>query len=210
MTTIVLLRHAHSMANQENLLAGRTPGIKLSKTGQGQAAKLVERIGATKIDHIYISPMERCQLTIAPWLNSRFSKSLLSYEIDERLNEVDYGKWSNRKLSSLRRDPLWKTIQSNPSRVQFPGGEKMKASQKRGVNIVQGLLDARGDKVNLLVAHSDLIKMIATHFLGSPLDTFQRIDISPASFTVISGKGTDYSIRAINSQGALSDYLGKR
>jgi probable phosphomutase (TIGR03848 family) len=210
MTTIVLLRHAHSMANQENLLAGRTPGVTLSKTGQGQAAKLIERIGATKIDHIYISPMERCQLTIAPWLSSRFSKSLLSYEIDERLNEVDYGKWSNRKLSSLRRDPLWKTIQSNPSRVQFPGGEKMKTSQKRGVDIVQELLDARGDKINLLVAHSDLIKMIATHFLGSHLDTFQRIDISPASFTVISGKGADYTIRAINSQGSLSDYLGKR
>jgi probable phosphomutase (TIGR03848 family) len=210
MTTIVLLRHAHSTANQENLLAGRTPGVTLSQVGKRQAEKLIERIAATKIDHIYISPMERCQLTIAPWLNSKYSKSLLSYEIDERLNEVDYGKWSNRKLSSLRRDPLWKTIQSAPSRVQFPGGEKMRTSQKRGVEIVEELLGARGDKNNLLVAHSDLIKMIATHFLGSHLDTFQRIDISPASFTVISGKGSDYSVKTINSQGALSDYLGKR
>lgn len=210
MTTIVLLRHAHSMANQENLLAGRTPGVTLSKLGQSQAQSLIERIGKTNIDHIFISPMERCQLTIAPWLKSKYSKSISSYQIDERLNEVDYGSWSNRKLSSLRRDPLWKVIQSTPSKVAFPEGEKMKAAQKRGVDIVNELLDARGNKVNLLVAHSDLIKMIATHYLESHLDTFQRIDISPASFTVITGRADHFAIKTINSQGSLSDYVSSR
>ena len=67
MARIVLLRHAHSVANEKNLLAGRTPGIALSKTGRDQALQLVNRLGAITFDEIAVSPMQRCRETIDPW-----------------------------------------------------------------------------------------------------------------------------------------------
>jgi len=52
MARIVLLRHAHSVANEKNLLAGRTAGISLSKTGREQAEDLIARLGATQFDEV--------------------------------------------------------------------------------------------------------------------------------------------------------------
>jgi probable phosphoglycerate mutase len=34
-------------------------------------------------------------------------------------------------------------------------------------------------------AHSDVIRLAVTHFLGLPLDNFQKIRILPASVTVL-------------------------
>ena len=75
MARIVLLRHAHSVANEKNLLAGRTPGISLSKTGKEQAKDLIARLGATQFDEITISPLQRCRETIDPWLATTGAKT---------------------------------------------------------------------------------------------------------------------------------------
>jgi broad specificity phosphatase PhoE len=83
-SVIVLLRHAHSSANDSGLLTGRLPGVSLSKGGFVQANELVERIGRAKVDQLHISPIERCQLTIDPWLRSKYSSCLESFEIDEK------------------------------------------------------------------------------------------------------------------------------
>lgn len=210
MSTIIFLRHAHSIANEKNLLAGRTPGIHLSRKGREQARELIERLGKGHFDHIHVSPMQRCQLTIDPWLSSKSSSTISSLEVEERFNEVDYGDWSNRSLSTLRRNPLWKTIQEQPSKVKFPGGESIKGAQKRAVNAVDELLGAKKNSVHLVVTHSDLIKVIAAHYLEMHLDSFQRIDVGPASFTVLSGDNVSQSLITLNSYSQLSSIIGKR
>jgi probable phosphoglycerate mutase len=35
------------------------------------------------------------------------------------------------------------------------------------------------------VSHSDVIKLIVAHYLGLPLDLFQRLHIAPASITTL-------------------------
>jgi broad specificity phosphatase PhoE len=127
---LVFIRHAHSTANDAGILSGQLPGVCLSKKGEKQAQLLVERLGASEFDSIRVSPMQRCEETIAPWLNSGYSRGLKAYEIDESLIEVDYGSWSGRKLSSLSREKMWKVIQDKPSTVQFPEGERANATCK--------------------------------------------------------------------------------
>lgn len=210
MSTIVFLRHAHSIANEKNLLAGRTPGIHLSRTGKEQARGLIERLGKSYLDHLHLSPMQRCQLTIDPWLASKSSSTISSLEVEERFNEVDYGDWSNRSLTTLRRNPLWKSIQEEPSKVKFPGGESIRGAQKRAVSAVDELLGAKKNSVHLVVTHSDLIKVIAAHYLEMHLDSFQRIDIGPASFTVLRGNNDSHSLITLNNYSQLSSIIGKR
>ena len=210
MSTIIFLRHAHSIANEKNLLAGRTPGIHLSKIGSSQAQSLIERIGKGLIDHIHLSPMQRCQLTLDPWLESKNSSTISSLQVEESFNEVDYGDWSNRSLATLRRNPLWKTIQEQPSKVKFPGGESIRGAQKRAVSAVDKLLSTKKSDVHLVLTHSDLIKVIAAHYLEMHLDSFQRIEIGPASFTVLSGNLSSQSLITMNSYSGLQSILGKR
>ena len=140
MARLVFLRHAHSTANDAGILSGQIPGISLSVKGRKQAEELVERIGASSFDSIRVSPMQRCEETISPWLKSHYSKAIKSYRIDESLIEMDYGSWSGRKLSALSREKMWREIQDRPSSVQFPDGERMKSMQKRAISSVASAL----------------------------------------------------------------------
>jgi probable phosphomutase (TIGR03848 family) len=207
MSTIILLRHAHSAANDSGLLTGRLPGVSLSKKGFIQAEGLIDRIGRANINRLHISPIERCQLTINPWLQSRYSSTLESYEINENITEIDFGKWSGRKLSALRRDSLWKVVQSKPSQMVFPGGESFKAAQKRAYDCIEEIASMRGNKVHLVLSHSDTIKLVLAKYLEMKLDSFQKLQIDPASFSILNFSKGGVSVKTINNNGSLKDLL---
>ena len=198
MARLVFIRHAHSTANDAGILSGQLPGVSLSKKGEKQAQLLVERLGASEFDSIRVSPMQRCEETIAPWLNSGYSRGLKAYEIDESLIEVDYGSWSGRKLSSLSREKMWKDIQDKPSTVQFPEGERIKAMQKRALSSVMQALEDKKNGTHLFVSHGDVLKALVASLMKIKLDDFQSLVIDPASVTVIDFDGTKSRLLAFN------------
>ena len=62
----------------------------------------------------------------------------------------------------------------------------MREVQARMVAELDTIRDAHPDQTVAVVSHSDPIKMAVAHYLGLPLDLFQRISISPASVTAFS------------------------
>jgi len=203
MARIVLLRHAHSVANEKNLLAGRTAGISLSKTGKEQAKDLISRLGTIQFDEVAISPLQRCRETIDPWLTSTGAKSRIV--VDESISEVDYGSWSGKTLSSLRRKAQWKIVQDFPSQMTFPEGESLLEMQGRALSGFYRLNAVKGKGPRLLVSHGDVIKSIVAHCLGMHLDQFQRLVIEPASLTIIdTDSGTSRLVRFNDAKGFLS------
>jgi probable phosphoglycerate mutase len=203
MALIVLLRHAHSVANEKNILAGRTPGISLSKTGSKQAELLVDRLGSTTFDQIFISPMERCHQTIAPWLSASPQSNPLT--VDHDISEVDYGAWSGKSLAVLRRKKLWKTVAEQPSQMIFPQGESLLQMQQRALSSFYRLNSLKGSKARLLVSHGDVIKSIVAHCLGMHLDQFQKLVIEPASLSIID---TDNGVSRLITFNDTSGSLG--
>jgi probable phosphomutase (TIGR03848 family) len=203
MARIVLLRHAHSIANEENLLAGRISGITLSKSGKSQALDLVDRLGVMQFDEIAISPLQRCRETIDPWLSANNAKSRLV--IDESISEVDYGSWSGKTLASLRRKAQWKVVQDFPSQMTFPEGESLLEMQGRALSGFYRLNAVKGKGPRLLVSHGDVIKSIVAHCLGMHLDQFQRLVIEPASITIIdTDSGVSRLVRFNDAKGSLT------
>lgn len=198
MSRLVFLRHAHSSANDSGILSGRLSGVSLSKKGRDEADALVERIGATNFDEIRISPLERCQQTIEPWLHSTYARGLHEFVIDESLNEVDYGRWSGRKLSALRREPLWKEVQCRPATVTFPGGERMISAQKRVLSAIQGCHARKKNGVFLFITHGDVIKAAIAHLIGVPLNKFQNLVVHPASLSVLDFDGVSARLLCYN------------
>jgi probable phosphomutase (TIGR03848 family) len=203
MARIVLLRHAHSVANEKNLLAGRTAGISLSKTGKEQAKDLINRLGNIHFDEVAISPLQRCRETIDPWLHTTGTKSRIV--VDDSISEVDYGNWSGKTLASLRRKAQWKVVQDFPSQMTFPEGESLLEMQGRALSGFYRLNAVKGKGPRLLVSHGDVIKSIVAHCLGMHLDQFQRLVIEPASLTIIdTDSGTSRLIRFNDAKGFLS------
>ena len=109
---------------------------------------------------------------------------------DRGLTECDYGEWQGRPLKELAKEKLWKVVQGQPSAVTFPGGESMAAMQARVVDAVRrhdAAVEAEHGPhaVWVAVSHGDLIKAVLADALGMHLDLFQRIQVDPASISVV-------------------------
>jgi broad specificity phosphatase PhoE len=98
---------------------------------------------------------------------------------------MNYGKWSGRKLSELRREKDWKYIQLKPSRFKFPSGESFAAAERRIKRGLNKIARANPKGKVLVVSHGDPIKIAVQLALKGDLDFFQRIVIDPGSVTII-------------------------
>lgn len=189
MATVLLVRHGRTTANATGLLAGRTPGVGLDDLGREQAARTGERIAAVPVAAMVSSPLERCAQTAHAILERQAETTPSLVEAD--LTECDYGQWQGRKLSELAAEPLWSTVQSQPSAVVFPGGESMAGMQARAVAAIRRH-DAAVEAEHgpgaawVAVSHGDVIKAILADALGMHLDLFQRIEVGPASVSIVS------------------------
>ncbi len=170
------------------VLAGWSPGVGLDDTGRAQATALAARLAALPLAAVVCCPLQRCQETVDPLLDTRPE---LPLHTDDRVGECHYGDWTGRKLSELAEEPLWATVQRHPSAAVFPGpeGESLRAMQARAVDAVrdwdQRIEAEHGpDALYLVCSHGDIIKALAADALGMHLDLFQRISADPCSVTV--------------------------
>ncbi|MDO3697318.1 MSMEG_4193 family putative phosphomutase [Curtobacterium flaccumfaciens] len=188
MATVLLVRHGRTTANATGVLAGRTAGVRLDAVGRTQAERTAERIAAVPVVAVVSSPLERCRQTARAILD-RQTGSPASL-IERAITEADYGQWQGRKLADLAKEPLWRTVQANPSAVVFPGGESMQTMQSRAVAAVRRI-DAEVEAehgpgaVWVAVSHGDIIKSVLADAFGMHLDLFQRIGVGPASVSVV-------------------------
>lgn len=208
MTTVILLRHAHSIANEKGVLAGRAPGVLLSKKGSEQAENLKIRLGALSFKDIRSSPLERCSLTLNPWLVDQ-AVSPKRVSLDKGLTEVDYGDWTGKKISLLSLKKEWRVVQKTPSKMIFPQGESLVQVQKRARKSVMTAVENAGNGVALIVSHGDVIKSIIADCLGLELDKFQKIVIDPASITVLDYNKSGFRLLHLNDSSTQFDYLSK-
>lgn len=192
MTTFYLLRHAHSQANSEGILAGRIPDIHLSTIGRKQA-KALTGIGL-KIDIVVSSPLERCMETV-----KAFATSVRKPVIESTaFLEMNYGDWSGAKLKSLARKRDWQKVRKEPSRFTFPNGESFSAAEQRVITELKRLNRKYPQKRILIVSHGDIIKMAINATLDLPLDRFQRIIVDPASLSAVEWNAKQKSLLHLN------------
>ncbi|GAB09363.1 hypothetical protein GOARA_036_00950 [Gordonia araii NBRC 100433] len=204
---VILVRHGRSTANTASVLAGRSPGIGLDDLGRQQAADLPARLGERCADLVAVarSPLQRCAETVAPLVADL--SGVPEIVIDD-LAEVDYGEWTNRPLAELAREPLWRTVQRQPSAAVFPGGEAMSAMANRAVTAVREL-DARyggpeGSDLWVACTHGDIIKAVIADAMGLHLDGFQRIVVEPASLSVVRYHPRQTVVHTVNNTSRLS------
>ncbi|MFM1788702.1 MAG: hypothetical protein RLZZ12_51 [Actinomycetota bacterium] len=181
MTLIYLLRHAESTANQEGILAGRMTEVELSNRGKKESQRIAKSLQGMNFTKIYVSPLQRCRETISPYLSLSGRRAY----VNDDFVEMDYGAWSGRRLEELRREPLWKQIQSKPSKVRFPKGESFMQAESRIRRGLNTLAKNHPKGKVLVVSHGDPIKIALQIALDGAIDNFQRFLIDPGSLTLI-------------------------
>jgi probable phosphomutase (TIGR03848 family) len=194
MPTLLLIRHGENDYLMKNRLPGHTPGIHLNGRGREQAAELARTLSCLPIKALYSSPLERAVETAEPLAQS------LGLEIQLRpdLTDTDVGNWAGRSWKALSRTKLWKVIQENPSQFQFPGGETFVQAQERVVSALDAIAGAHGNELIAVVFHADPIKLAVAHYLGLPLDHFQRLTAQTGSVTIMKMDGSALKLLALN------------
>jgi probable phosphomutase (TIGR03848 family) len=201
-TTVLLVRHG-ATATTGTILPGRAAGLHLAERGVAQAEALALRLGelARKPTALYASPLERARETAAP-----IAKSLRLRPVIERgLLECDFGAWTGKKLSLLRRKPEWRAVQHAPSTFRFPEGESFTEMQLRVWSTLERLAKKHRNRTIVLVSHADPIKAAVTYAQGVPLDLFQRTVISTCSISAIAFTDTSPVVLCVNNTGTLKD-----
>lgn len=210
MATLILVRHGRTTANAGGTLAGRLAGVRLDETGEEQVRRVGERLATVPLAALVSSPMERCRQTAKAVAAPRPVPLRVSSE--RGLNECDYGDWQGRQLKELTKEPLWKTVQAQPSAAVFPGGESMVAMQARAVGAVRrldGVVEAEhgAAAVWVAVSHGDIIKSVLADALGMHLDLFQRIHVDPASVSIVRYTDTRPYVLASNTHAGDLSWL---
>lgn len=196
-TLVLFVRHGLTPTTGATL-PGRAPGLHLAEAGAEQAERTAERIAAAGgVGAVYASPLERARETAAPIARA----CGLRVRRHAGLNECDFGRWTGRKLASLRQRPEWATVQRHPSGFRFPGGESFAEMQSRALAAVAAIVARHPGQRVAAVSHADVIKAVAASAMGTPLDLFQRILIDPASVTAVAYGPEGPVVLCVNNTG---------
>ncbi|MEZ5144704.1 MAG: MSMEG_4193 family putative phosphomutase [Acidimicrobiales bacterium] len=180
-TLVLLVRHGQTPSTG-TVLPGRAKGLHLSDAGRAQAEAAATRIGELdRVAAVYASPLERTRETAAP-IGTAVGQRVRSHR---GLLECDFGEWTGARLDALRKKPEWTTVQRYPSGFRFPGGESFAEMQQRICTTLAELVAAHPGETVVAVSHADPIKAALAQALGTHLDLFQRLVVSPCSVSAV-------------------------
>ncbi len=182
MPLLLLIRHGENDYTRTGRLAGRMPGIGLNERGRKQAEELAKALAHAPLEALYSSPLERAMQTAEP-----IGKALnLKVVPTPGLLEADVGEWQGKSVRRLALMKYWRVVQNAPSRARHPGGESFAETQVRVVSTLDALCSKHKDRALIAcVFHSDPIKLAVAHYIGLPLDQFQRLGCDTGSVTLL-------------------------
>lgn len=197
MPLLLLIRHGENDYSKTGRLAGRLSGVHLNERGKVQAGELAAALAHVPIKAVYSSPLERALETAEP-----IAKALKQrVKIDAGLMEADVGDWQGRSVRRLALTRYWRVIQRAPSRARHPGGESFVETQGRIIAALDAICAKHKPRdIVACVFHADPIKLAVAHYIGLPLDQFQRLGCDTASATLL----------AVSETGAYLMWMNRR
>ena len=187
MPMLLLVRHGENEYTKKGRLAGYIRGVHLNDRGLEQARQLAAALKSAPVKAVYASPLERARETAKP-----IAQELgLEIQIEKGLMETDVGDWQGRSLRRLALNSKWKIVQGAPSRAHFPNGESFYQCQTRVVTALDRIcMQHKSSDLIAVVFHADPIRLAVAHYLGLPLDHFQRLSCDTGSVSLLAvGEG---------------------
>ncbi len=167
MTKLIIVRHCQAAGNLERFFQGKIDS-DITPLGQKQIAATSEFLKDEKIDVIYTSTKKRARLS-ADGINKYHNLPVI---IDERLCEIDAGKWEGVYLTDIERlypeqFYNWRNV---PSEFQAPDGESMTDVYNRVSAALNDIIRDNIGKTVCIVSHACAIKNMVCYLHGKSVD----------------------------------------
>ena len=197
MTTILLIRHGQTDAI-DRYIAGTAAGTPRNAAGCLEAARLAERLRDVPLGAVISSPLTRTRQTAEPIAASH----RLEIQLAADLGEFEFGDWTGRSFHELDADPQWHRFNRVRSVMRAPGGELMLDVQRRAVSALLDIGATYSDGRVAVVSHGDVIRAALMYFLGIPLDLVHRLEVAPASVSILTLDGNGPVVHRVNGDSA--------
>ena len=194
---IIFLRHAQAENNTKRILAGRTEGVPLTKTGIEQAERIAKYLAPIDISAIYSSPIERAKHTAEIVTKN----SAIDVELDDRLTEIDMGKFTRMNYDDMfaKYGNIFLKFYENDPVIAEHEVETFPNVQKRILDMVDHVIKKHKNENVILVTHMDPIKSMLANVMDLKPKTLFELIIANASFTILTEQERKFSLSAINA-----------
>jgi probable phosphoglycerate mutase len=186
-TTLVLVRHGVTEHTRRKLFSGgvASGNPPLDDEGRAQVRATGEWLQpmADTIDALVTSPVRRTRES------AEILAEFLEHDIDveDDLAEMEFGSWDGLTFAEVgERFPDELASWVGDLDYAPGGGESFRAVEKRVLAGRDRLVATFPQKTVLVVSHVTPIKILVADALGAPLEALYRMELAPASVTVIS------------------------
>jgi broad specificity phosphatase PhoE/ribonuclease HI len=186
-TTLVLVRHGVTDHTLGKLFSGGLASANppLNDEGREQARATGEWLAPLSgtFDALVSSPVRRTRET------AEILAELLDLEIEEEpgIAEMEFGTWDGMSFTEVHEkypDEISSWLGDLESAPH--GGESFRAVEKRVLEGRDRIVSSYSGQTVVAVSHVTPIKTLVADALGAPLDAVYRMELAPASVTVIS------------------------
>lgn len=186
-TTLILVRHGVTAHTAGRVFSGGRGGANpgLTEEGRDQIRATADWLAplAEIVDGLISSPVRRT-VESAEILGERLGHTPL---IEDGLAEMEFGDWDGLTFAEIQEKyPDEMAGWLGDLEVAPPGGESFREVEARVLAGRDRILAEWAEQSVVVVSHVTPIKTLVAEALGAPLEALYRMELSPASVTVIS------------------------
>lgn len=194
---VILMRHGQAENNVNRILVGRHIESHLTDYGRQQVEDTAWYLQNVPIEKVYVSPVTRTVETA-----KIVSKILgISYEIDERLYEIELGKLAGMNYDDIidkYGNLFLKFYAGADSMLSNYGVESFTAVKRRIKDLMDEIKETEHDKNVLMITHLDPIKAAISVLLDLKPEALFHWHIRNAALTILKHESKIYSLSGVN------------
>ncbi len=208
MTTVILVRHGQTAWNVNERFRGQAD-VPLDEVGAQQAERTAERIARQWAPAaVYCSPLSRARVTA----EEIAAQCKVAVQVDRMLSDIDYGSWQGLTPEEARRryPRQMRRWQSGSRWARPPGGESLRAVQRRCLEAVLHIASRHPEDVVVAVAHTVVNRLVLLGALAVGLRHFWHIGQDPCALNVIEIEKRSFTLHSVNDTCHLTDLTSPR
>jgi alpha-ribazole phosphatase len=196
---LLLVRHGEVAGELRGRCYGRLD-VPLSDEGRAQARALAERLSSTDVAAVVSSPRVRARDTAT----SIARPHAVQVATLDQLCELDFGVFEGLTYEEIEATwpELYERWMTQPTAVEFPGGETFADLRARVADAVSGLRRSYEGRTVVAVTHAGVVRTVVATALGMPDDRIFDLSVDPASVTHVGWSEAGVVVRGLNVGGA--------
>ncbi|AIC17028.1 histidine phosphatase family protein [Nitrososphaera viennensis] len=197
MPLVIFMRHGQADNNVNRILVGRHIESHLTEQGRKQVEYAAKDLKSVQIDRVVVSPVIRAVETAEIVCKEVGA----SYEIDERLYEIELGKLVGMNFDevvSKYGNLFLKFYDEHDPALESFGVESFTSVKKRVKSLLEEAAEKHVDRNILCVTHLDPIKAAISTILDLNPEALYRWHIRNASMTILRQDERQYSLSGVN------------